>query len=252
MDRVRLLILGTIGLCLALTAASAEDAPFAHEPKRAGQSPAPGFREPLRPVDPAGWNNVLPEPAAVVTPALIPLTRSAKSGSAAQTADGKPVARSSGASIGTILTSLGFVVLLMLGLAKIFGRANPFQVPGIPREAIDVLGRRTVDPRSSIYVVRVGAKILLLGSATNGLTTLAEITDPIEVATLANLCHPVEPPRANVSDWVRGLFGLKVEHDTRSFGERFGESVSQDGQRKAGQPSSHGTVRNPQEGRHVA
>ncbi len=244
MDRVRLLILGTIGLCLGLTVVSAEDAPFAREAKR------PAAREPQREADLADWNKVAPPSAPQTKHAAIPLTRSAKTGSVTPDADDKPVARSAGVSTSTILTSLGFVVVVMLGLAKIFGRANPYRVPGVPREAIDILGRRTVDPRSTIYVVRVGGKVLLLGSAANGLTTLAEITDPIEVTTLANLCHPVEPPRANVSDWVRGLFGHKVEPDPRSFSERFGEKLAQNTGRKSGQPTSNGASRT-QEGRHV-
>ncbi len=177
----------------------------------------------------------------------IPLTRDSESGS---TKDGSR-SSNAGLAMSTLFTALTVVVLLMLGLAKVFSKRNPFLAPGIPREAVDVLGRRTVDPRSSIYVVRVGAKVLLLGSSSNGLTSLSEITDPIEVATLTSLCRGVETDRPTFGVWLLGLLGRKVQRDPRTFGERFGESLFQDAELN-GQPISSLTVRPSREGQHVA
>ncbi len=134
---------------------------------------------------------------------------------------------------GSILIALGFVIVLMLGVAKVIQRRNPFAVTGVPREAIDVLGRRTVDPRNSIYIVRVGPKILLLGNSANGLTTLSEIDDPIEVAALANQCRAVsETPPTDLVTWFKGLWIRRTSHgEVRSFEDRFGERLMTDAQR---------------------
>ena len=133
---------------------------------------------------------------------------------------------------GSILIALGFVIVLMLGVAKVVQRRNPFAVTGVPREAIDVLGRRTVDPRNSIYIVRVGPKILLLGNSANGLTTLSEIDDPIEVAALSNQCRAAsESPPTDLITWFKGLIGRRsTRGEVRSFEDRFGERLVTDAQ----------------------
>jgi flagellar biogenesis protein FliO len=135
-------------------------------------------------------------------------------------------------NFGSILIALGFVVVLMLGIAKVIQRRNPFAVTGVPREAIDVLGRRTVDPRNSIYIVRVGPKILLLGSSANGLTALSEIEDPIEVASMANVCRAAsDTPPTDLVTWFRGLWGRRSSRgEVRSFEDRFGERLMSDAQ----------------------
>jgi flagellar biogenesis protein FliO len=132
----------------------------------------------------------------------------------------------------SILIALGFVIVLMLGVAKLVHRNNPLAVTGVPRDAIDVLGRRTVDPRNSIYIVRVGPKILLLGNSATGLTTLSEIDDPIEVASLANICRATsERPQTDLVAWLMRLVGRRpASGDSSSFEDRFGERLMTDAQ----------------------
>ncbi|MBI1313775.1 hypothetical protein GC176_20985 [bacterium] len=148
-------------------------------------------------------------------------------------ADADEAAAGRSGGFGSILIALGFVVVLMLGVAKVVQRRNPFAVTGVPREAIDVLGRRTIDPRNSIYIVRVGPKILLLGNSANGLTTLSEIADPIEVASLANLCRAAsESPPTDLGAWFKGVWGRRSSKgEVRSFEDRFGERLMSDAQR---------------------
>jgi len=146
--------------------------------------------------------------------------------------DSNPTSETTSGGFGSILIALGFVIVLMLGVAKVVQRRNPYAVTGVPREAIDVLGRRTVDPRHSIYIVRVGPKILLLGNSANGLTTLSEIEDPIEVASLANLCRAAsETPPTDPVAWLKSLWGRRSSNgEIRSFEDRFGERLVADAQ----------------------
>lgn len=149
--------------------------------------------------------------------------------------------------MGTILGALGFVLLLLLGCAKLFLKQSPLAMPGLPRDAIEVLGRRTVDPRNTIYVVKVGGKVLLLGGSVNGLAPLSEITDPIEVATLINTCRAVDAPRRSLADWWREKWQRRPQPDPRPFSERFGEQLFQQAE-QGGQRLTSLTVRGPQEG----
>ena len=156
--------------------------------------------------------------------------------------------RQPGASFIAILLTLIFVILIILGLAKLVSRKNPFAVRGVPVEAIDVMGRRTVDPRNSIYIVRVGSKILLLGASGNGLTTLSEVTDPVEVASLANFCRAEESMKPAPSEWVRNLFRRSAAApDRRSFEERFTETLFSEAEQASGAPVTSISVKPPQE-----
>ena len=155
--------------------------------------------------------------------------------------------------IGSILVALGFVIVLMLGVAKVVQRRNPFAVMGVTREAIDVLGRRTVDPRNSIFIVRVGPKILLLGNSANGLTTLSEIDDPIEVAALSNQCRAAsETPPNGLIAWFKRLTGRQsTRGEVRSFEDRFGERLMTDAQQGEAGTVTSVEVRRRQEARRV-
>lgn len=181
--------------------------------------------------------------------APIPLVRNSSSRSSETGGQNTNAPRGSGAGLGTLLGSLVCVVVVLLGVAKLISRKNPFAVPGLPRDAVEILGRRTVDPRNSVYLVKVGGKVLLLGASSNGLAPLGEISDPIEVATLVNVSRAREPHEAGVGDWLNRLTGRNPETDQRSFGERLGEQLFQEAEKNGNRLSSI-SVRSPSEGRH--
>lgn len=235
-------------LCSLATATSFADEPHVRTGGRSQRSPAvdtsshsefPEFGFPAPQLD---VQAELTQASSATKRQPIPLAREPQSDGADKDLRSQP----HGVGLTTLLTALSVVVFMLLGMAKLFSKRNPFAAPGIPREAVDVLGRRTVDPRSSIYVVRVGAKVLLLGSSTNGLTTLSEITDPIEVATLSSLCRGAESDRTTFADWYDSLLGRKP----RSFSERLGASHSPEVVAN-GLPLSNMTARSVREGQHV-
>ena len=92
-------------------------------------------------------------------------------------------------SIWTTLGSLALVVGLILLIAKLFKKNGGLSSGGLPREAIEVLGRQPIDARQSIHLIRLGSRILVVGSAPEGMTTLTEIDDPVEVDYLAGVCQ---------------------------------------------------------------
>ena len=86
-----------------------------------------------------------------------------------------------------------FVALLVV--VGVIGLAYRFLKPGgaglrsgLPVAAVEVLGQSILADRQAIQVVRIGSRILVLGSSTDGLSTLSEITDPDEVAALTLSC----------------------------------------------------------------
>jgi flagellar biogenesis protein FliO len=89
----------------------------------------------------------------------------------------------------TAVSALAVVVGLILILSRIFRRHTPLLGQGLPSEALEVLGRRFLDQRQSIVLVRIGSRILVVGSSTAGMQGLGELSDPVEVDLIAGLCR---------------------------------------------------------------
>lgn len=112
-----------------------------------------------------------------ITPREAPATRSAKSPS--------PL---SGGSWWSAVGSLAIVLAVIVGLAGLLRMQLPAARGLLPRDVLYDLGRRPLDARSTVHLLRCGARILVVGSSPQGLHTLSEITDPIEVDYLTGLC----------------------------------------------------------------
>lgn len=93
----------------------------------------------------------------------------------------------------TVAGALAVVVVLILALAKVARQRGLLAPADLPREAVDVLGRKLIDYRNTVHLVRCGSRLLVLASSQAGLTTLAEITDADEVDSLTALCKSSEP-----------------------------------------------------------
>ncbi len=75
--------------------------------------------------------------------------------------------------------SLSFVCLLIWLISKVVGKATleKMGVPGMSASQIEVLERKRLTPGRSILLVRVGPKVLALGSTENGFQTLTEMSE---------------------------------------------------------------------------
>jgi flagellar biogenesis protein FliO len=89
----------------------------------------------------------------------------------------------------TTTASLLFVLTLIAGGAYVLRRQGRRIAGLLPDEVVQVLGRRYLDSRNTLQLVRCGSKILILAnSAQQGLRTLSEITDPLEVELITRQC----------------------------------------------------------------
>ncbi|MFO1022507.1 MAG: flagellar biosynthetic protein FliO [Planctomycetales bacterium] len=99
--------------------------------------------------------------------------------------------KTSGSSNGwsTTLLSLSVVIALILSCAYAFRKQIPLASKILPADVIEVLGKRYLDPRNSIHLIRCGSKILIVAhSPQHGMQPLSEITDPVQVDELAGRC----------------------------------------------------------------
>lgn len=85
--------------------------------------------------------------------------------------------------------ALALVIGIILIAAKLMKKHNPLAAKTLPREVIEVLGKRPLDTRQTIHFVRCGSRILILGSSPAGLETLSEVLDPVEVDLITGMCR---------------------------------------------------------------
>ena len=90
------------------------------------------------------------------------------------------------------LWPLLFVVVLIVVGARWLKLRGPTATRGLPSEVFEVLGRKAIDPRTSVVLARCGSRLLVLSLSSHGLSTLAEITDPVEIDCLAGLCRATQ------------------------------------------------------------
>jgi flagellar biogenesis protein FliO len=85
----------------------------------------------------------------------------------------------------TTLALLGAVLAGAYIVLAWMKRRGPGQESADP-EAIDVLCSRRLDGQASLHLVRIGRKVLAVGSTATDVRTLAVIEDPEEIALLIN------------------------------------------------------------------
>jgi flagellar biogenesis protein FliO len=92
-------------------------------------------------------------------------------------------------SVGSVLSAMALVMLAIFAAARLWKLHGPKVSTGMPGEAAEVLGRCRIEARQSIYLVRLGSRVLVLGSAGGELTMLTEVTDAAEVDLLCAQCR---------------------------------------------------------------
>jgi len=110
--------------------------------------------------------------------------------------------------------SLGAILALMLGLtwvAKRYLRAG--KGPRRPVVDVELLGQRSLQPRSAVYVLKVLNRVIVVGTSEHGMQPLAEFNDPETLAALedAMLVRPA-------SRWFGGA-SADIAGGARSFSE---------------------------------
>ncbi len=115
--------------------------------------------------------------------------------------------------------ALVIVVALVFGVRWALRRWAGGAAPGEGR-AVEVLGRTSLSTRHRLYLVRMGERLLLVGGGGETLTTLAEVTDPDE---MAELCRAARAGRG-----LPGLSWLRGEGEPRT-GETAGPTPERPG-----------------------
>jgi flagellar biosynthetic protein FliO len=119
-----------------------------------------------------------------------------------------------------MVLSLGAVLLLMYGLVYVLKR---FVVPGAAGAhqeiSIDIIGRRALQPKKSVVVMKVAGRVLVVGMTEHGMQTLAELTE--EDLPVRN----PQPGGAEMQARPENLFASMLQSTLPSWKKRNGERV---------------------------
>jgi flagellar biogenesis protein FliO len=86
---------------------------------------------------------------------------------------------------GSMAGSLVIVLALIVGCGYLLKRQRVAAIGMLADDIVQVLGRKQLDPRTTLQFVRCGSKILVLSnSSQHGVRLLSEITDPTEVEAI--------------------------------------------------------------------
>lgn len=122
----------------------------------------------------------------------------------------KPKAPGSAGSLWKTFSFLAVMIVVIVVGAKFLKKHGPRLPGGIPADAMEVLGKRVIDRGQLIYLVRLGSRILIIGSSTSGgLNTLGEVNDPVEIDFLAGLCRQKSETASSISQGFLAMFNRR-------------------------------------------
>ena len=95
---------------------------------------------------------------------------------------GAAVTNSNAWELGKMPLALGAVLLLILGMRTLGKKMTVGAAGGGASKAVQVLHRSAVSPRQQLILVRVGRRLVLVGSSGAEMNPLCQIDDPDEIA----------------------------------------------------------------------
>lgn len=216
-------------LCVAPCVASPQQnqyvLPTAQQPAAtSSNSSRPNFEE-FQPFDDPASLQTPPTPVHVEAKPL-PLNRD-RSAANDGTQSGQDTRPTGVGSFWTTTFALLFVVTLILGMSKLLSkRTGLVGATGLPPEAIEILGRRYLNQKQAIHLIRCGSRILVVGASPNGLQTLAEFTDVVEVDYLAGVCKKPDSENSMVQNFRR-LLSKSQDQRVDDVASEINETASQ-------------------------
>ena len=94
------------------------------------------------------------------------------------------------------IISVGSTLLIVVAaffiLALFLRKVTPQSTRALPKEAFECLGRYYLTQKHQLQLLRMGNRIILVSVMPDGVSTLAEITDPDETVSLLGLCRRLD------------------------------------------------------------
>lgn len=190
-------VLLTLCLPAMVVAQSGASGPLPQWPQRPGPAPAPAT-----------------PPGGKLLPGRSPTNSTA-------TTPARDRSTPQSATLWGTVAALGVVAVALFFAARWLRTHGPTSLRGLPVDAVDILGQRVLSRGVSVHLIRCGSRALLVGVGPDGVRTLSEVTDPVEVDLLVGACR-----RRDEQSLAGGQFGQLWQRQAESGGERTGLRVT--------------------------
>ena len=107
-------------------------------------------------------------------------------------------------AIAGVLVALGAVLALMLVTLRVLQRFAPSAVNGRARLPLEVVQRMSLGPKQGVAVVRVGGRVLVLGTGEGGVQPLAELDGAELASVLAGAPAATVTPKVGIAAGTAG------------------------------------------------
>jgi len=98
-------------------------------------------------------------------------------------------------SLGKVFGALIIAIAGIFGLSRLLKSYGPFATARpLPGSIYELLGTMTLPPRQTLYLMRIGPRVILVSSNGENLANVAEFTDSREVASLIAMCKAEAVP----------------------------------------------------------
>ena len=126
--------------------------------------------------------------------------------------------------------SLLMVLALIIAVTYIFRRWALGGRGGLAPSGVEILARNSINPKQSLYLVKLGPRVLLLGLSPNQMTALHTIEDPDEVAAVMGSLAKNRPQS------ITNTFGKLLHRESQFYDERNAEQGESNGADEQNQP----------------
>lgn len=126
-------------------------------------------------------------------------------GEAAKPVTGTKASKPTTSTLWGTVVAIGLLAAGFLVTLRWLKRHGPAVLRALPNEAVEPLGQRVLSRGVAVHLVRCGRRMLLLGVGPDGVRTLAEIDDPVEVDVLAGACRRRDEASAGMAAFAQLL-----------------------------------------------
>lgn len=140
-----------------------------------------------------------------------------------------PFALPEGMAQNTML-ALMVVVGSFLVIAWFTKKTQPRSMAALPKEAVELLGRVSIDSKQYLQLIRLGRKLVLVNVNSQGVTRVSEVDEPGDVEHVLQLCRS-KTPHSSLSQF-REAIRMEELAPTQGFLEPAQESTARGNRRR--------------------
>lgn len=113
-------------------------------------------------------------------------------------------------SLISVLGGLAIILGAFFACLLLLKRFSPRRITSIPENVLETIGQKALTPRNQLYLIRWGSKLCLVAISPNQINSIAEITDPNEVAQIVEECRKAAQNENNAVPFLEKEFWSKL------------------------------------------